>query len=179
MASSLSLQILSAFYGTKDVTGSLQKLVDASTQSLTLSNNGGDYNKYFGDSWPGVQKSLSAVYQYTGSKPQVLVSAENSEPVSVRPSTTNVTTGTFPPPSDASSIKILAIVYGRYVVGSHALYNNIYQLIKGGKTFDITNANVGADTWYGIGKSFVVYYTKDGHSGVQGKAGQEWKSITF
>lgn len=179
MASSLSLQILSAFYGTKDVTASLQKLVDPSTLSLTLSNKGGDYNKYFGDSWPGVQKSLSAVYQYTGSKPQVFVSAENTEPVSIQPSTTNVSTGTFPAPSDASGIKILAIVYGRYVIASHDLYATLYKIIKGSKKFDITNNNVGADPWYGVVKSFVVYYTKDGVSGVQAKAGEEYKTISF
>ncbi|KAF7506293.1 hypothetical protein GJ744_011866 [Endocarpon pusillum] len=179
MATSLSLVILSAFYGPKDVTTALQKLVDASTQSLTLTNKPGDYNKFFTDTWPGVQKSLSGVYQYTGSNPQAFVSAEASDPVSIHPSTTNVTTGTFPPPSGVSGVKILAIIYGRYVVGSHALYNNLYPIVKDGKTFNVGNGEVGADTWYGVVKTLAVYYTKDGVSGVQGRAGQEYKTIVF
>ena len=65
------------------------------------------------------------------------------------------------------------------MVGSTALYNTMYPIVKDGKTFKVGNTEIGADTWYGIGKTCVVYYTKDGVSGVQGKVAQETQTIVF
>src|SRR4051794_7714848 len=61
------LQIIGAVYGLAKVTNQVVSLVNRSTnpQSLSVAAE----NSVFGDSWPGIQKSLTVAYRYGDSGP--------------------------------------------------------------------------------------------------------------
>ncbi|NOK34390.1 hypothetical protein D7W79_02260 [Corallococcus exercitus] len=68
------LQVLAATYGPSDVTATVRTLVDAATQSLSLTAN----NATLGDTWPNVTKALVIVAGYSDYAPFIDVVQENA-----------------------------------------------------------------------------------------------------
>lgn len=75
---------------------------------------------------------------------------------SANPHEQNELTG-FPAPS-GSTIRILAIVYGRYEIRGQAVYQKLYTAAASGTQFQWSNTFFNNDTWVGVGKTGVIYY---------------------
>ena len=86
------LTILGAAYGRADVTHTVHRRIsNYETLSVDASNT------IFGDSWPGVGKSLIVVYQHQGYHPRVSVTREDHTlNIDARPEVSNPTTVNHP-----------------------------------------------------------------------------------
>jgi len=130
-ATSTSLEILGAVYGLADVTAKTRAAVDANGISIQASN------QVFGDTWVGAGKTLVVAYRLFQGEPQLAIVVEGNTLV-------------------IPQLFIVKAAYGKGDVTEtiKALVNQ-----QGGRQLDTTASNsIFGDTWYGQGKSLVVFY---------------------
>lgn len=136
------LIILGASYGRADVTSKIRSLIANDQLSVTASN------ATFGDTWPGVPKSLAIVYRFSNQAPRTLVLSEGQ-------SGTITHTG----PAEAwrntveGEMNVLGAAYGRADV------TPMVKLLLAGNGLNFT-ANNGAfgDSWPNVPKTFTLVY---------------------
>lgn len=135
---------MGAAYGRADVTNSLNQRVTQG-QSLQVQAS----NSVFGDSWPGVRKTLVVVYQHEGYDPRVAVVREhNTLYINSRTRGFNQ-----PPYTPGSTLKIVGAAYGLADV-THKVQSSIHN-----NRLDITASNgVFGDSYCGIKKTLVIVY---------------------
>jgi len=133
------LQILSAEYGTSDVTRRVTELV-INNQSLELDTD--VLNEYFGDTWPNVQKNFTCLYRFNSEEPRLCITAENRGALYIDTDVDGSKAGLIPKPIGAV-VHILAIVYGTREVTSTLIYEKMYTAIAQEKSILINNENLG------------------------------------
>jgi len=142
------LYILKAAWGKGDVTAKVQEFANqqgGGSLKVPASNN------VFGDTWPGVAKSLVIVYQYGGALPQVAIQKEGAElEITYQP-----TAGFYIPPRYDGELQILGAAYGL----TNAT-DRIKQSIAGNTLNIEANNNVLGDGWAGTQKTLVVVWRR-------------------
>lgn len=170
-----SLEILSSNYGGNDVT----------VYSRIIFNDGADLSvptvePGFPEAWEGVKKSISLLHSYGGEK-RIFVCGEYSGTHKIKrgPIQNSQDSGSvcnvvnpFPKP-DGATAQILATVWGKQEVRDPNVYNYCYERRTKDEKIKWSNDTMGGDTWYGMQKSGVIYYTVDGGSSVKQTAGRE------
>ena len=167
------LRILSADYGTADVTRILSDLV-AEEQFLQLDTNSLD--TYFTDTFIGTGKALTFVYQFDGKDPKVFLTTQNRGPLFVDLATAGWNTASFLKPSDAV-VHILAVFYGDVLVSDQAVYGKMYSAIAQNEELLVNNEFLG-HTWHGNRKACVVFY-QDQDGVVGRKSAKEGEHLRF
>jgi hypothetical protein len=137
------LQILSGFYGLKDVTTILQTNVSRRTLQIAASN------AVFGDGWPGVTKILTAVYQYGNGVPRVATAQESSTLGIDFDGVQSV----YSPPVDPIALNIVGANYGPADVTA-----KVKALISSQSLNFQAGNPVFGDPWSGVKKSFSMVY---------------------
>ena len=136
------LYVLGAAYGPSSVTEKVQLLV--TNRALNFTAN----NETFGDTWPGVIKSMVLVYQYGNETPKTIFVSENS-PVSFsyEPSDPYVDL------ADPTKLTFIGAVYGLGDVTGKS------QSLVVDNSLNVTanNATFG-DTWHDVVKTYVAVY---------------------
>jgi hypothetical protein len=131
------LSILGATWGPADKTSALRGMVDPANQSLSVVAN----NATFGDTWPGMSKSLVVVAAYAGQVPFTDAVAEG-QPYVLK----------FRPP-----LRIISATWGLKDVTA-----KVQTLVsRRALSLAATNAVLGVDGWYGKAKTLAVVYQYD------------------
>src|SRR5689334_5698364 len=145
------LKILGAAYGLARVTGQVINLVNRGTNPQSLSITAS--NDVFGDTWPGVHKSLTVVYCYDDGAARVAVATEGNR----------LTIGAAefaqsrPVPAPSASSQPQLTVWGASY-GQADVTGTIRGMISQAKqTLSLTANNATfRDSWPGVTKSFVI-----------------------
>ena len=167
------LRILSADYGTRDVTPILSDLV-IDNRFLQLNTNGLDI--HFTDTFRGTGKALTFIYQVDDSDPVVFLTTQNRGPLIVDLTTMGWKTAEFPKPADAA-IHILAVFYGDRLIKKENVYREIYRVKAEGGEILVNNKNF-VDTWHGNRKACVVYF-READGSIGRKAAKEGERLRF
>ena len=167
------VRILSADYGTVDVTRILSDLV-IDDQFLQLDTNSLD--THFTDTFPGAGKALTIIYQFNDGEPQVFLTTQNRGPLFLDLATAGWKITSFAKPPGAT-VQILAVFYGDKFIRKEAVYRSMYTAIAQKEELLVSNEFLG-HTWRGNRKACVVFYR--GEDGVVGrKAAKEGERLKF
>jgi hypothetical protein len=146
------LQILGAVYGRANVTAQLVGAIDWGAMPNTVSI--GANNATFGDSWPGVQKTLTVVFRYGADGAALVKSAREGETLTLGMSdyTASRNGASTAPPTGGPVLTVWGASYGPADVTSV-----LRGRIGAGQALAFTadNATFG-DSWPGVPKGCVV-----------------------
>lgn len=143
------LQIIGAAYGKGNVTGTVIGLVDRSTTPQSLSVVASD--AVFGDTWPGVDKSLTVVYRYGDDGTPGVAAVKKGETLVIDSSPG------IPRQAGPRDVTPQLTVFGA-TYGPADVTDAVRQKIvpdNQSLTVVADNATFG-DSWYGVPKTFVV-----------------------
>lgn len=138
------LQIMSAFYGLRDVTAQLQSSVSRRTLVVVASN------EVFGDGgWP-TTKSLDVVYQYGDQRPQLAIARQYTT-LTIE---YNGSVSAYAPPVDANALNVITAAYGLNDVTA------IVRRLIANQQLDFHAGNaIFGDGWPGNAKTFAMAYS--------------------
>ena len=138
---------MGAVYGRKDVTNLLNSKV---TESQTLSNIAPS-NGVFGDSWPGVHKTLTVVYKHEGYDPNIVILREHASLNLNIPSRSQGSNAEHI--CEGNNLKIIGAVYGL----ADVTYQ-VQSMVQNNRLEVSARNNVFGDSYGGVVKTLVVVY---------------------
>ena len=156
---------MGAVYGREYVTNLMNSKV---TQSQTLSNVAPS-NSVFGDSWPGVHKTLTVVYKHEGYDPNIVIVREHGSlnlniPSRSRGSNAEST-------YSGNNLRIIGAAYGLADVTYH-----VQSMVRNNR-LDVSASNsVFGDTYGGVRKTLVVVY-RFGNGPYRTRFVTEWHTL--
>jgi ankyrin repeat protein len=169
------LRILAGEYGGTEVSEILARKIDRVDQSLTLDT---DVLAFLPDTWYGVVKSLSAIFQYENNDIQLLNTAQYMGTVKLGPNAPRMPVS-LPQRSRGSDLSIIAIVYGSTEIFDEYVYKGILVAIAQRQPYLVTNDNMGGDPWPNTEKSCAVYYRREKNGPVFCSCCREGTSLDF
>lgn len=153
------LKIHAASWGGVDITQYMSRFVDAD-QILTIDTN--TIAQSIPDPWWMTKKSLTILFQYTGSGFGLLITSEFNGVQKITPTSMtdrpNVRQVGLSPQRRSGGLYIIAVVWGDEVLSSPAMLEQIYSYAQSKQQFPVTSSFFGVDTWPGIQKSCHIYY---------------------
>ncbi|KAJ9635082.1 hypothetical protein H2199_008568 [Coniosporium tulheliwenetii] len=173
--------ILSAFYSDRDITALAQARFRQGSK-LVINTNNMHANYGTGDPFPGMPKSITVLYTY-GAETRVFTARDNTGifemvPGPVELSRNSQIVASYPRPASGGGFfgsvtaslnwaQIVSVVWGSGQIRNQGVYNALYTSIRAGTTFPLSNEFFAEDTWYGVGKTAIIWY-RDARQGADG-----------
>lgn len=157
-----AFSLLSFLYGTSAVTSvAQQNLVNGQSMRIDTSSANLPFTYPYG---PGTAMgntpaSIVALYEF-GSNESVFISAPNSGIFTIQPDSSSQTYPVVKSQAPIGSpIQIVAVVWGLGLINNQTVNSQLYNAAMSGTNFTWSNEFFGIDTWVGIRKSGVIFYT--------------------
>lgn len=162
-ASTPTIQILSAYFATTDVTLAAQSSLLTPSGNLVVDTSSLSSLTSGTDPWWGVLKTLSILYT-ANNKTYIFVATEQSGTYTITPSSplsaNAVEAPTYAVPSD-SPIQIASVAWGAASIATESVWMSLYAQAGSGWGFQIGDTLFGVDTLWGHEKSAVMWYYED------------------
>ncbi|KAI5272126.1 hypothetical protein E4T47_04512 [Aureobasidium subglaciale] len=169
------LTIISAFYDDLDVTNTVKGFKSGNNININTANM---VSQFGSDPYSGQQKALSILFS-NGTATRVFIATDNTGSYTLAPGGSNSAPNvvdTYVAPNTASS-SVFSIVYGKAQLTSQNTYNTYNGYLSAHNQFYIGNGEMGVDTWPGVRKTGIFWYTTGGS--IFAKAFREYSYYTF
>ncbi|EOD43076.1 putative Apple protein [Neofusicoccum parvum UCRNP2] len=149
--------ILSMIYADRDITALATSNI---VKGNTLVINANTISSWAGDPWAGNYKSIFLLYMY-GAETRTFVAWDGAGVFTISPGAVyspSAVVPSWPQSAGVYNLQVVGVAYGRYAITSQSVWNNIYAAARNTGQWQFTNNNFQWDTWYGIGKTGVIWY---------------------
>lgn len=178
-ATPTGLTIIQAIYGAANVTAQAKSAISQGPYLVLNMSNTNPWGSP--DPWPNVKKCLALLHSY-GSSIRTFIACDSSGPftllpgnVSLSPNTQEITRQGPSSPDFA----IVSVVWGAAEIRDGAVYQALYEYKMNGSAMPFTNDLFGKDTFPGMTKSGVVWYTEDDFLTFNGIFAREGMNVKF